>query len=262
MDKLRVGIIGTGRISDLHAIEYLANPRTEIVAVADAVVENARRRGQAWGVRNDHIFSSYHDLLALPDVDLVEILLPHHLHCQATIDAAAAGKHISVQKPMALSTAQAGDMIAAAKAAGVFFKVFENFIFYPPVQRAKALVDAGEIGDLLSIRIKSNAATSPNAWVVPPAAQAWRYDPTQNGGARWSLTTATTSLPLAGTSWARLKRCTPGSGPPKLRRAPCWTRHPSSPGNSPTAASARWKSSTRPSLSSIPNIMPRTTGSS
>jgi predicted dehydrogenase len=182
MDKLRVGIIGTGRISDLHAIEYLANPRTEIVAAADAVVENARRRGQAWGVRDDHIFGSYHDLLALPDVDLVEILLPHHLHCQATIDAAAAGKHISVQKPMALSTAQAGEMIAAARSAGVFFKVFENFIFYPPVQRAKALVDAGEIGDLLSIRIKSNAATSPNAWVVPAAAQAWRYDPAQNGG--------------------------------------------------------------------------------
>lgn len=182
MDKLRVGIIGAGRISDLHALEYLANPRAEIVAVADAVPANAQRRGQAWGVAPNRIFADYHDLLAVPEVDLVEILLPHHLHHQATLDAAAAGKHISVQKPMALSVAQADEMIAAARHAGVIFKVFENFIFYPPVQRAKALIDAGEIGEPLSIRIKSNAATSPTEWVVPAAASAWRFDPNQNGG--------------------------------------------------------------------------------
>jgi predicted dehydrogenase len=118
----------------------------------------------------------------LPDVDFVEILLPHHLHYQAVLDAAAAGKHVSVQKPMAFAVAQAEEMIAATHRAGVIFKVFENFIFYPPVQRAKALIDAGEIGDPLSIRIKSNAATSPTAWQVPASAQAWRFDPAQNGG--------------------------------------------------------------------------------
>lgn len=182
MDKLRVGIIGAGRISDLHAIEYLQNPRAQIVAVADANRDNAQGRGRAWGVTDQNIFADYHDLLAVPEVDLVEILLPHHLHYQATLDAAAAGKHVSVQKPMALTVAQADTMIAATQAAGVIFKVFENFIFYPPVQRAKALIDAGEIGDPLSIRIKSNAATSPNAWTVPLSAQIWRFDPAQNGG--------------------------------------------------------------------------------
>ncbi|MBK8049179.1 MAG: Gfo/Idh/MocA family oxidoreductase [Anaerolineales bacterium] len=182
MEQLRVGIIGAGRISDLHALEYLANPRSRIVAVCDTNSENATVRGRAWGVAPDHIFANYHDLLALPDVDFVEILLPHHLHYQAVLDAAAAGKHVSVQKPMALSVAQADEMIAATRRAGVIFKVFENFIFYPPVQRARALIDAGEIGDPLSIRIKSNAATSPNAWHVPVSAQAWRFDPAQNGG--------------------------------------------------------------------------------
>jgi len=182
MDKLRVGIIGAGRISDLHALEYLANPRAEIVAVCDVHAPNAQQRGRAWGVAENRIFTNYHDLLALPEVDLVEILLPHHLHHRAVLDAAAAGKHVSVQKPMAFSVDQAEEMIAATQRAGVIFKVFENFIFYPPVQRAKALVDAGEIGDPLSIRIKSNAATSPNAWQVPHAAQAWRFDPAQNGG--------------------------------------------------------------------------------
>lgn len=182
MEKLRVGIIGTGRISDLHAIEYLNNPRAEIVAVSDINRELAEQRGRAWGVAENHIFTDYHDLLALPEVDLVEILLPHHLHCQATLEAAAAKKHISLQKPMALSVAESDRMIAAAKQAGVIFKVFENFIFYPPVQKAKELIDAGEIGTPLTIRIKSNSATSPNAWKVPSYAQAWRFNPEECGG--------------------------------------------------------------------------------
>ena len=72
-------------------------------------------------------------------------------------------------------------MIAAAEQAGVLFKVFENFIFYPPVQRAKALIEAGEIGDPLTIRIKSNSGVSPTMWDVPDAAWAWRFTPDQCG---------------------------------------------------------------------------------
>jgi predicted dehydrogenase len=182
MELLRVGIIGTGRISDLHAIEYLNNERAKIVAVSDINRELAEERGHAWGVPEEHVFTDYHDLLALPEVDLVEILLPHHLHYQATLDAVSAGKHISLQKPMALNVAEAQQMIAATKQAGVIFKVFENFIFYPPVQKAKALIDAGEIGEPLTIRIKSNSANSPDAWKVPAYAQSWRFDPDTCGG--------------------------------------------------------------------------------
>ena len=182
MDKLRVGFIGTGRISDLHALAYLDDDRAEIAAVCDHNLELARARGRRWNVPENRVFRDYADMLAVDDIDLVEILLPHHLHYQATLDAAAAGKHISVQKPMALSVAQADEMIAAAKAAGVILKVYENFIFYPPVQRAKALIDNGEIGDLLTIRIKSNSGVSPTEWDVPASAQAWRLNPDECGG--------------------------------------------------------------------------------
>jgi predicted dehydrogenase len=182
MEQLRVGIIGTGRISDLHALEYLENPRSKIVAVADTNLEIAGARAAKWGVPPDRVFGNYHDLLDLPDVDVVDILLPHHLHYQAALDAAAAGKHISLQKPMALNVQQADEMTAAAHKAGVIFRVFENFIFYPPIQLAKSLIDAGEIGDLLTIRIKSNSGISQTAWPVPASAQAWRFDYAKNGG--------------------------------------------------------------------------------
>ncbi len=179
---LRVGIIGAGRISDLHALEYFQNDRAQIAAVCDIDAESAQRRAAAWNVPPARVFTNHHDLLALPDLDLVEVLLPHHLHHPVTLDALAAGKHVSVQKPMALSLAQADEMIAAAAAAGLTLRVYENFIFYPPVVHARELIDAGEIGDPLTIRIKSNAGFSPTAWHVPLAAWAWRFDPETCGG--------------------------------------------------------------------------------
>ncbi len=182
MDKLRVGFMGAGRISDLHAIEYINNEKAELVAVCDVDLNIAKERAEKWGVPSKNVFSNYQDLLALKELDLVEILLPHHLHYQATLDSAAAGKHISLQKPMAITVDQADEMIEATKKAGVIFKVFENFIFYPPVLKAKQLIDSGEIGTPLSIRIKSNACTSPHAWKVPFNAQVWRFDPDTCGG--------------------------------------------------------------------------------
>ena len=88
MEKLRVAFIGTGRISDLHALAYLDDERAELVALCDSNLELARQRARKWGVPPTRVFSNYHDLLALEDIDMVEILLPHHLHFQATLDAA------------------------------------------------------------------------------------------------------------------------------------------------------------------------------
>jgi predicted dehydrogenase len=177
-----VGIVGTGRISDLHAIEYLANPLARIVALCDRNAELARRRAAAWGVPDVAVYDDIDALLARPEVDLVEILLPHHLHLQAALKAMAAGKIVSLQKPMCVSIEEADQLVAAAEAHDRPVKIFENFIFYPPVLKARALIDAGAIGKPLSIRIKSNAARSATAWEIPASATAWRQDKGRSGG--------------------------------------------------------------------------------
>ena len=179
---IRVGFIGAGRISDLHAIEYVRNPDATIVALCDREPALAETRRQAWGVEDALVTDDYHELLASERVDLVEILLPHHLHVEAALAAFAAGKAVSLQKPMATTLAGADRLIAAADAAGVPFRVFENFIFYPPVMRARQLVDDGAIGEPLTMRIKSNPGSREFAWDVPAGAQAWRQDREQAGG--------------------------------------------------------------------------------
>ncbi|QFT01661.1 putative oxidoreductase YcjS (plasmid) [Labrenzia sp. THAF191b] len=179
---LRVGIVGTGRISDLHAIEYTQNPRGRITALCDRDPALARSRAAAWGCTDAAIEEDYEALLARDDVDLVELLLPHHLHLSAALKAIEAGKIVSLQKPMCMNLAEADQLVAAAEAHDRPFKIFENFIFHPPVMKAKELIGQGAIGEPLSIRIKSNPGKSKTAWEVPKEADAWRQQLEMAGG--------------------------------------------------------------------------------
>jgi len=83
---------------------------------------------------------------------------------------------------MALSVAEADAMIAAAQAAGVTLRVFENFVFYAPHMRAKHMIEAGEIGEPQMIRLHVNTGTRDTAWQVPLSAWLWRFDEKRCGG--------------------------------------------------------------------------------
>jgi predicted dehydrogenase len=179
---ITVGFIGAGRISDLHARAYRDNDQARIAAIADPHDGNRNERGDQWGVAPDGRYADAADLLADDSIDMVEILVPHHLHLPITLAAMEAGKAVALQKPMALTVAEADQMIAKAQDTGVAFKIFENFVFYPPIQRARAMIDNGDIGDVLAIRVKSNAGFSPEGWQVPAETMAWRFDPAKSGG--------------------------------------------------------------------------------
>lgn len=177
-----VGIIGTGRIADLHAIEYRQNASSRIVALCDRDAMLARSRAEAWGIDDAFITDDIDMLLARPEVDLVEILLPHHLHLWGALKAIDAEKIVSLQKPMCISLAEADQLVAAAEQAERPVKIFENFLFHPPIMKALELVEHGAIGKPISIRIKSHPGRSKSAWKVPESATAWRQDRAKSGG--------------------------------------------------------------------------------
>lgn len=179
---INVGFIGAGRISDLHAQAYHDNGQARIAAIADPNEANRTERGDKWGVAPGRRFSDATELLGDDTIDMVEILVPHHLHLPLTLSAMDAGKAVSLQKPMALDLAEADQMIARAEQIGVPFRIFENFVFYPPIQRARNMIDNGDIGDVLAIRVKSNAGFSPEGWQVPAETMMWRFDAAKSGG--------------------------------------------------------------------------------
>ena len=109
------------------------------------------------------------------DLDLIEILTPHPLHEAMTVAALVGGSHVSVQKPMAMTLPECDRMIEAAAASGRRLKVFENFVFYPPLVRARELLREGAIGRRLHFRMKVVMADRTEAWRVPDAASRWRH---------------------------------------------------------------------------------------
>jgi predicted dehydrogenase len=180
MNPIRVAIVGCGRISDLHEMGYRGREDARIVAVCDTKRKRAQQKARAWGV--EKVYGNLASVLADPEVDLVELLVPHHLHAEMTVAACEAGKHVSVQKPMALNVTEAERMIDAAERTGVVLRIYENFVFYPPHVRAKEMIDAGEIGEPQMIRLHVGTGKSETEWKVPLSSWLWRINETKCGG--------------------------------------------------------------------------------
>ena len=142
--KVGVGIIGSQFISTIHAEGLRACAAAEMVGVASAHAERARAFAERFSIPRH--FDDYRRLLALTEVDMVVIGAPNDLHCEMTLAAAAAGKHVVVEKPLCLNLAEADHMIAACRAAGVKLMYAEELCFAPKYVRLKQLLDSGALG--------------------------------------------------------------------------------------------------------------------
>ena len=179
---LNVAIIGAGRIADLHAPGYIAHPDARIAAVVDRDQTLLARRAEQWGA--PAVYADYRDMLDAQRVQAVEILTPHASHTQLIIDSLAAGMHVSVQKPMAISLEQCDAIVEAAAQSDRIFRVFENFAYYEPLVRAKQVLDDGTIGEPVSLRIKTLMGNPQYGWHVPDSTRAWRFDAAVSGDGR------------------------------------------------------------------------------
>ena len=175
-----MGIIGCGRIASLHVLGYLDHPHAELTALCDRDAALLRQRQADWGAKKAYTETA--QLLSDPDVNAVEILLPHHLHRDVAIAALRAGKHVSLQKPPTLTLRELDEIHDAALVAGRRLRVFENFMHYPPHVKARELVREGAIGEPISVRIKTAAGRFDDSWQVPASSQAWRTNPETCGG--------------------------------------------------------------------------------
>jgi len=153
---LKAGIIGMGKIFDLNILGYLNNKDVEISCLCNRTVGKAKEKIKKFNINPQiPIYSDYCEMLNNEDLDVVDILLPDHLHAEVTTYAAEKKvKGISVQKPMALTLEEADRMIKACKNSGSTLSIYENFPFIPNIKKAKELIEQDNIGDISSIRIK------------------------------------------------------------------------------------------------------------
>ncbi len=150
--RWRLGIIGCGWAGDRHAQAIRAlESRAELRAVADVQVEAAWSMAQTY--RAPLVAVDYRELLDAGRLDAVVIALPHELHAEAAIMAAAAGLHILIEKPLANTLAEADAMIAAAEAGGVTLMVAENVRYDTTYIQAAAIIESGRLGEVFLVRI-------------------------------------------------------------------------------------------------------------
>ena len=146
---IRAGIIGLGGIARSHAAAIAELDNVEIVAVADLFADKRAEFMEQWGVAKG--YASHTELLQDPEVDAVAITLGHQLHHRLTVDACNAGKHVLVEKPMALSLEQCDAMIDAADANRVKLMVGHTQHFYGTSLKAKEILDSGRLGPLMTV---------------------------------------------------------------------------------------------------------------
>jgi predicted dehydrogenase len=174
---VRVGLAGLGFMGGTHAQCYAALPNAQLVAVADPEADRRRQFADTYGAK---AYASVDEMVAA-DIDLVDICMPTYLHRKAVETAAAAGKHVFCEKPMALTTADCDAMIAAVKQAGVKFTVGHVIRFWPEYTVIKQILDSGRYG-----KIRWASATR----VSPPPTWSWHewlFDPKLSGGAALDL---------------------------------------------------------------------------
>jgi myo-inositol 2-dehydrogenase/D-chiro-inositol 1-dehydrogenase len=171
MNRVRVGLIGTGFVSDLHAAAFRMAPDAEVVAVAGSSQEKARRFAGERGIPK--AFGDYRALLEQKDIDLVTVACPNYLHAEVTVAAAAAGKHVVCEKPLCRTLEQADQMIEACRKAGVLLMYAEELCFAPKYVRAKRLVDEGALGRAFLVK-QSEEHFGPHS--------AWFWDVDRSGG--------------------------------------------------------------------------------
>ena len=175
-EPLKVGMVGSGSISNSHMAAYLEHSdRVRLTAVCDVIEEAARDYAERAGV--EAVYADLDDMLREADIDAVDICTGHDQHAAPAIAAARAGKHVLVEKAMAHTLQDCRDMIAAADAAGVTLMVAQHLRHGPNARAVKRFLDEGSLGEIRAIQTHAVISI-----VGSKPAGHWMTDGKQGGG--------------------------------------------------------------------------------
>jgi predicted dehydrogenase len=179
MDRIRVGLIGTGFGRHVQMPGFLAVPEFEVVGICSETKAHAEAAARTFGVAD--ATDDYRALVERDDVDVVSIATPPHLHCSMTLAALDAGKHVLCEKPMALNVAEARAMLDAARSAQRIHAIDHLQRYMPAHQQFRKLVQEGFIGRLryLVVNVNTGLGLEPT---MPWYFHSWRSEKPKGGG--------------------------------------------------------------------------------
>ena len=174
---LRLAIVGLGQISELVLPTYLERDDVVIVGLCD----RDQARLDRWQSQcPDALATTELDDLLRVDADVVDVLVPTPAHADVVCRALEAGFHVQVQKPLARDMEGADRMLAARAASGATLRVLEDYLFFPPLVKMRELINAGEIGEPVSVHMKI-VATGRGGWDLPASSLHWQFEQALDG---------------------------------------------------------------------------------
>lgn len=174
MKRVRTAIIGTGFMGRVHLEAVRRLGFVDVVAVAGSDAGKARSLADAFGV--EHATGDYRTVLANAGVDAVHICTPNVRHHPMAAAALDAGKHIICEKPLAMTSAEAADLVTRAAASGRRTALCHNLRYYPMVQQMRRMREGGELGDILIAQ-----GTYSQDWLLFESDWNWRVESREAG---------------------------------------------------------------------------------
>ncbi len=164
---IRVALFGCGWIQDFHARAVIAHPDAELAAVANHREATARAFAERHSI--ERVTTDWEALAADPEIDAAVVSTPNALHAPQSIALLRSGKHVLVEKPMAMSVAECDAMIEAARASGASLMVAHCWRFHPDVVAMRDRVAAGEFGEVVKTRSYGlHSSWGPSGWFIDP----------------------------------------------------------------------------------------------
>jgi len=173
---LGVGIAGTGFIGPAH-VEGLRRIGIQVMGLAEETPEKARQKAAELGI--PHVYNSLDEMLADPDIEVVHLATPNHLHYPHAKSALMAGKHVVCEKPLAINSKQSGELVQLAAERKLVNVINFNLRMYPLVQQARSMVQSGQLGDLFILQ-----GSYLQDWLLFPTDWNWRLEPQLGGTLR------------------------------------------------------------------------------
>lgn len=165
MSKLKFGVIGCGGIArNTHFPSLAALPDVEITAICDVNQECTKELAEKYGIK--HVFTNYEDLIAMDELDAVDICTPNNFHMLPAVAALKAGKHVMVEKPIARNAKEGQMIVDAANEAGKKLMVAQCWRYKTENQTLKRFIDGGAMGEMYYANVKAIRRRGIPSWGV------------------------------------------------------------------------------------------------
>ena len=177
MQRIKVGVIGTGFIGPAH-IEALRRLGTiDVAGLAECSEDVAKVKAEALGI--ERYYGDYKELLNQNEIQSVHICSPNYLHYEMAKAVLKAGKHVICEKPLAISVAEAVELVDLAEKKGLVNAVNFNIRYYPLMRQLRLMVEKGDVGEVLAVQ-----GSYLQDWLFHATDYNWRLEPDQSGQSR------------------------------------------------------------------------------